>query len=487
MVRMHRVDQKKRRAATLRIVAYAITLTLSVITTIVLLYVALGYRIDRTSGQVVRSGLLLVNNQPEAAGIYIDDVLRDNATPGRFVLSAGEYSLRLERAGYRTWAKQIEIAASGVRKVDYPMLIPNELKPVQLAALPAPYLTSQSRDRKVLLLHTEGAQALTLVRLNDEKFEQSSVALSSAVAREGGAVGTFSVIEWARDNKHVLLRQTLPSGTQNLLSLDTTKPAELVNISALYGADVPHDVHYVGDDTNLLYGLHNGIVSRYDLRTSKTEALLQNVRSYRPYGGTMLLFDRQASGKQAEVGIWDDTRIRIVHKVDEGLPASLFAYARFDEHYYFVTASPEDKEVIIYRDPLDTPKKVTFTPFITLKFAQPQKIDFSDSAQFLLVQNGKNFITYDFDDFRQYTAAIDFELAANSAFEWIDAAHLGTVRSDGRGVILDYDGSNRQGLALTAAPQLYFSNNYRFLWRTKAAADGMISIDSVPLVTKADR
>ena len=106
MVCMHRVDNKRQQAAILRAIGYAVTIFLTATTTAILLYVALGYRLG-SSGHVVKNGLLLVDNRPQSAQVYINGEQKDSSTPSRFVLPAGNFQLDLKLDGYRNWTKQV--------------------------------------------------------------------------------------------------------------------------------------------------------------------------------------------------------------------------------------------------------------------------------------------------------------------------------------------------------------------------------------------
>ena len=106
---MHRINKKRKRVIVLRTLAYGAILLLSSITTAVLFYVAQGYRFDGINGHVVRTGLLLVKNEPEAAEIYINGKLEDASAPGRFVFSAGKYDVSLRKSGYREWKKNVSV------------------------------------------------------------------------------------------------------------------------------------------------------------------------------------------------------------------------------------------------------------------------------------------------------------------------------------------------------------------------------------------
>lgn len=483
---MHRVDTKKRRTMALRITAYVVTITLSLLTTVLLLYVSLGYRFDRLSGHVIRSGLLLVDNTPEAGQIYIDNQLKDNAAPGRFVLRAGEYDLKLARSGYRDWSKKVSVSASGVRDVSYPLLIPSKLSAKNIKEVTAPYLLSQSTDKKLLLTHVSGKSTFSLFSLKPESAEETELEIPSSIKKENGNPGVFKVIEWSLNNKHVLLQQTLPSGLSELISYDVTKPAEAVNISSLYASESPTDVHYVGSDTEKIYGTFNGTLKRYSLKTNESEGLLQNVRAYQVYGNDTVLFDRTTENNGSEVGILKDTTTTVVHVNPLNAPVSLLKLADFDEHQYFAVAPLGGSTVTLYRDPLKKPVLTKQLPFTTIAFNGTTAVSFSDSAQFLIAQNGTSFVTYDIDDLKLYRVETTFKLESGTSFSWIDSHHLQAKRDDGIVVLMDYDGTNQQALvSAESAPQLYFASNYETAYKI-TSKDNSASIQAISLVATTD-
>jgi|GEM_PF-4744875 len=478
---MHRVDPKQNRARILRLVAYTITLGLTIITTIALLYIALGFRFDRHSGHVVRSGLLLVENRPENAAVYLNNVLKDQATPSRFVLGTGTYGLKLTRQGYRDWSKNVAITASGVNEVNYPLLIPKTLTSTPLSA-PSGLLafSSQSPDRKYVLTYVSGQTNFQLTELDPKEPKQTNLTISTGFTRENGQLGSFKAIEWALNSKQVLLEHTLPSGRIELISYDITKPAEAINITDLYGELTPSDLHFVGNNTELVYGLKNGVVSTYDLNQVQQTALLQNIRSYQPYGDDTVLFERTASNQQVQVGIWKDKNQTVIESATDTGTNALLKYAKYEDHYYFVVA--DEKTVTIYRDPLKSPILAKQLPLTTIAFEKPTAVDFGDSAQFVLVQNGKNALTYDFDYLMKATFVLPFEPLAGTKMNWINATHIATQATDGMNYLYEYDGQNMQNLVISQPGlPLYLAGNYQYGYRYYQT-DGVQKLDSVSLL-----
>jgi hypothetical protein len=482
---MHRVDTKKRQAFVLRIVAYVVVLVLSLFTTVVLLYVSLGYRFDSSNGHVTRNGLLLVDNNPEAGQIYLNNQLKDNAAPGRFVLSQGEYALKIARSGYRDWSKTITIAPSGVREVLYPLLIPSRLNTKNLKDITRPYLVSQSKDRKKLLTHTAGSANFLLFTLKSEDAtEEASLEMPALIEKENGDPGRFEVVEWALDNKHVLLRQTLPSTKVNLLSYDTAKPSETVNISTIYRDEVPGDIHYIGNDTDEIYGMHGTALKRYSLAKNEAEEILANVRSYQPYGDDTILFDRTTENGGSEVGIYKDSIATVIHGNAPNTQRSLLRLAEFEGHQYFAVASYDGASVTLYRDPLKKPILAKQLPFKTIDLDGIRSLEFSDSAQFLLAQSDSGFATYDLDDLVVYAHSFNFKLESAMPIDWIDSHHIQVKRDDGMAMIMDYDGTNQQELVTApAGTSLYFASNYESAFRLEFK-EATATLQAVPLVVQ---
>lgn len=463
---MHRINTKRRKAVWLRFVAYAIIVVLSTVTTIALLYVALGYRLDGKSGHLVRTGLLLVENQPVDAAVYINNQLKDESAPSRFTLLAGDYQLSLKQRGYRDWNKTISIAASGVREVTYPLLIPKELSTQTRQQISAPSLVSQSNDRKFLLTHATNQDSFELFELDNDQPKQTRLQLPAAIRREVGQTGSFRVIEWALDNKHVLLEQTLPSGAKQLLSIDVTKPAEARSLNTLYGDSLLSDVHYSGEDTTAVYGIRSNNLYRFSLEKADESLVLTNIRSYQAYGNDVVLYDRLTAGNQVDIGIWQNDQATRIHSLTSDQAATKLAYAKFSDHFYFVIAEPTSGKVTIYRDPLKSPVLRNQLPFTSFALANAQRVSFSAGSQFVLVQSGPNMATYDFDDRKLYSTTLPFEVASDVSVSWLDGAYLTAQAADGANYLLEYDGQNLQGLlsSKVGAP-LALSSNFEWIYR----------------------
>lgn len=478
---MHRVNTKQRRLVLLRFLTYGLTLVLTIVTTVLLLYLALGYRLGKTGG-VVRNGLLLVDNRPQSAEVLVDGQVKDARAPSRFVLPAGSYNVGLRLRGYHEWSKRVTVSASRVREVNYPLLIPTTLTKRSITTLANPDVVSQSHDRKRLITYSAADSSLKLIDLDPEDTKVTELSLGGSVRREGGQLGQITVIEWALNNKQILLEQTLPSGVRHIISVDVTKPSEAVDLSAVYGDQAPERAHYVGGQTAQLYGIKNGVLSRYNVNEGSSVIVMQKIATYVPYGDDTILFSRQLEDGSTQVGIWKDQEEVVVEQVTSGAGEPILQYGNYDDHYYFIVAFRQKDTITLYKDPLSTSPLLPHSPLVTLTFSQPQKIDLSGSAQFMMAQNGKNILVYDFEDIKQYRFETPAEPAPGTITKWADDHRLQTITTENKSILYEYDGSNQHTISdVRPGSSVYYSNNYQHFY-SLSEADSSVRLDITSLV-----
>ncbi len=93
------------------------------------LYTA-GYRYSFRAGQIVQTGVFSFTSVPRGAAIYIDDELQSSRTPAVIKnIIPGQHTIRLERTGYSTWQKTLEVQSHTTTFADgitlFPLTTPN--------------------------------------------------------------------------------------------------------------------------------------------------------------------------------------------------------------------------------------------------------------------------------------------------------------------------------------------------------------------------
>lgn len=480
---MHRVNNRPKRTVALRVIAYGVTIVLSAITTVVLLFVALGYQFD-SSGEVVKSGLVLVDNKPEAAQIYIDGELKDNQSPGRFVLPIGDYELSLELNGYTGWKKNYTVTAQSVEQVTYPLLIPEKLQSNGLTAITRPTALTQTPDNKTLLLYTSGQPLMTRLILDTESPKQTTANLSAAFTRQAGSLGQLEFANWSLNSKRVLIKHSLPNGAIEYILYNPEKPQEAINISRVFQSVAPEQPQFVGNETSVIYGINQGVLRRYDLQSNKSEVVLERVYSYVPYGDETIAFTRQSEDTLAvEVGVYKNETTAILERVADATVRPIIDYGEYDDHAFLAISNSVAGKTTLYRDPLKRPILQKQIPFTTLPTAEVSSIQFSPGNQYIAVQSGDTFTSFDFENNRVSTFVIEGEVVG-TALRWMNPAHLSYQLANGANFLIEFDGQNKKELLPSdVGSRIFFSNNERNAFRIVSSEISTV-LELVPLTVE---
>jgi len=108
------------------------------VTTIITIKLAKGYRPDLKNGRLKATGLLLANSIPRGAQVFVNGKLT-TATDDTFNLSPGEYQVKIAKEGYHPWEKKLKIEAELVTETNV-RLFPavTELKPLTFTGILKP-------------------------------------------------------------------------------------------------------------------------------------------------------------------------------------------------------------------------------------------------------------------------------------------------------------------------------------------------------------
>lgn len=480
---MHRVNNRPKRTVALRIVAYSVTVILSALTTVLLLFIALGYKFNN-SGEVVKSGLVLVDNKPEAAQIYINGKLEDNQSPGRFILPVGTYEISLEREGYSGWKKDFTILPQAVESVAYPLLIPKQLQSEELAQVDAPTAMSQSPDSKNLLYYTADQQSFVTVLLRAKDPVIERIAAPTSFTRQNGLLGQMEFIDWTRNSKRVIVRHTQPNQAKEYVLYDLANPNESINVTKQFTAFPPEQLQFVGGETGILYGIHEGVLRQYNTTRGEAEVVLEGIYAYKPYGDKTIAFVRQSEDElQVEVGVASGGVNAVLLSSNDTSYRPLIEYGEYDSRAYFVVADTAAGNTQIFRDPLKKPILKKQIPFLTLQISSAEQVQMSPGGQYVYVRSGQTAMSYDFENKRRHTFSVEEEVTTSS-FKWMNGAHVMYQTAEGLNYLIEFDGQNKkQMLESNQAMPLFYGSDQKNAYRIISTDTGT-RLDRIPLTVE---
>ncbi len=501
------LDPQKQKMHKVRLlVGYALIAVALAIATTILLYEAYGFGIDK-NGKVIQNGLVFLSTQPDAANIVLNDKMSKSQTNTRLQLPAGQYKVKLQRDGYRTWQREVTVVGGDLQHFDYPFLFPNQLTASSVKQYAtAPNLISQSPDRHWAIIQNSGEMtAFELFDLTKPKTPLVAVNVPKSVITPGDGAQSWQEVEWSDDNRHLLLKHLYQKSGQpqsEYVMLDRTDGSQSVNVTKTLGGTP--DLIQLRDKAYDQYWVYDASTSTLNTASLKAPTLvsyLDHVVSFKPYGSDKLLYVTDQAITPGKVAIklrqGDET-----FALREVAPSStyLIDMAQYAGDWYVVASSPSENKVYIYKNPVSEiqDKKSGFpSPIRLLKVTNPNYVAFSANTQYVMTEGGTGFGVYDVFNEHQYVYSVNAPLdAPQSHATWMDGAHIMYV-SGGKRVVFDYDSTNQQMLDATL-PQYkpMFDRDYKFAYslttQTQAAtatkpATTVYQFSDIPMLTPQDQ
>lgn len=169
---------------------------------IVAIFWARGFKPDFKSGKIERTGLIVATSTPTGAQVYLDDRLTSATDTNIAFLDPKIYKIRIEKEGYTTWEKQVEVRAdlaTEIKALLFPLA--PEIKPLTTTGAFNPNL---SPDGSKIVYGVAGERGgLYLLTMNDRPFpfRQESRQL---VKNQSGFNFSQAAFIWSPDSKEVI-------------------------------------------------------------------------------------------------------------------------------------------------------------------------------------------------------------------------------------------------------------------------------------------
>lgn len=445
------LNPQKKRAHRIRLyVGYGLMAVALAIATVILLFAAYGYDIDRSTGGIIQNGLVILDAHPESATIYANGEQK-GTTASRLPLPAGQYKIELKRDAYRTWSHAVNLEGSSIEQLVYPFLFPVTLSSKGIQQYPAaPQMATESPDRHWLVVsQPTTAGSFQVFDLNNTKNPSTTVNLPADTVSVPAGAQSYEAVEWSSDNVHLLLKHTYQGGAEYVV-LDRENPANSVNVTKLFTSTAFTKATLRDKKPDQFY-LLNAEGSLYSAETKNKAPVLvaQHVAQFKPYESDTLLYALTPSAAATLTEIHykqgtEDYVLRTVPKAD----TYLLDLAQFNGHFYVAVGSTADGHTYIYKDPIDAYRRRparTPQPIRVLIEEGSQYVSFSAIARFITVQAGSRFAVYDAETGRQFKYDTKLAISPGQKASWMDGHRLLLNAGDTQ-YVFDFDGTNMQKL-----------------------------------------
>jgi hypothetical protein len=493
--------KRERRNRIMLLLGYALIAMAIGIATLVLLYQSYGYGIDK-KGKVTQNGLVFVSSQPRNSSIYLNGVRYSANTNTRMNLAAGSYNMQISADGYRGWQRPIVIAGGDVQHYDYPFLFPKDLATTTLLNLATdPSFTTQSPDKRWLLLDEADnvGKFMEYDLKTSGKPVQSELSLPAGSYTPADGAQTWSVVEWASDNRHVVLLHSFSDGTKSAheyILFDRDTPVDSINLTSTLKLSESQAVSLFDKKVNQFYVYDSADQTLKDISASDAAVIsqLDNVLAYKTYGNDRLLYvtDKSVTGKaatnQISAVLQIGSKITTLRNLSAGATNYVLDLAQYSGDWYVAVGADNDSSVYLYKNPQSQTAEDANRlplPWRRLLVPHPTYVSFSSNTQFVVAESGQQFAVYDAENVAmyRYTATQPLDQPQTHA-AWMDGNRLMYI-SGGKLTVFDYDYRNQQVLqAISPAYVPSFAPDYSYSYAVGTGSGGSKSaLTSTALTT----
>lgn len=203
-----------------RVPLFLMTAAFLLTTIIILSLWAQGYALDRQSGRLEKTGMILIKSQPDGAKIFVDGKLTSATNATLATLKPGRHQVHLEKEGYVPWRKNIPVQIALVTEINA-VLVPltPKLLPLTTNGAHAPALTHDGQ-RLVFFSPQSPTPGLWLLNLNERNLFNLARPLPKLLLADTFSAGYSrgAVLAWSPDDSEILLTMN----KQGYYLLDTT-------------------------------------------------------------------------------------------------------------------------------------------------------------------------------------------------------------------------------------------------------------------------
>lgn len=421
----------------------------SAVLTAFLVFVALGYRLDKDFN-FSQGGLVQFRSFPSSANVTVDGKPQSFHTPDKLNMAAGQHNVTMSLNGYHTWSKSVDLSPGQLLWLNYARLIPKSITTNTLKEYTSISATLPSPDRHWLIMQMKANEPdYALVDYSDEKKPvYASLKLPDDLfTKKDGKYGTFKLVEWDLQSKYVLIEHDNGDVTE-FARVDRSKPEDAVNLTKLFSLDIKQ-AHFSGSNANTIFAKTDDVLRKLDVSgPTASAALVTGLHDFTVYGEDTIAFTQaqdRTTGDQASlqqvVGVYKGGKIAPVREYAADKHIKI-AYSEYDNHSYLAIAEDGSTNVDVVRDATATGTSKESSVFTQFTIGDPvDYLTFSSNGRMIVAQHGNKFGTYDIETTKTYLKTLGFGSKDTTQLKWLDDYYLwsddgGTLR------IVEFDGTN---------------------------------------------
>ncbi len=471
---MYRRPSRKRELIKRTFVYTAMTLLVAIIVT-GLIFIILGYRIDTQSGQIERSALLQYDSTPNGAAVSVDGSAIGSATPTKNTVLAGSHKFVMQKDGYETWQKTLDIKAGTLTWLNYARLVPKVRPVAAVASYPTVHASLGTLDGQTIMIQQDPAiPEFQIIDVSSDSVKSTTITLPTTLysdATTAGVTHSFKVDQWDSGGRYLLVEHTYASKTEWLV-VDTQDVNSSKNVSKSLDIGINYAT-FSGTSGDILYALTGSDIRKLDLSAGTiSRSLVSHVSSFELYETNVITYigTDQTTPTSRVVGLYreGDSKSHILRTITDSASTPLHVTtARYYNKDYIAITDGKKVDILYGSYPASgSQDNSSLSLFASFDFvADVQQVSFSPTGFYLAVQSGAQFAGYDIEHktlTESSVAGASDKTPAN--LKWLDEAHLWSDVG-GNLSMRDFDGANVINInSLASGYDVTLTHNERYLY-----------------------
>ena len=419
-------------------------MTISVVTVVTLLvFVMLGYRFNRDTSTIQQGGLVQFNSKPEGASVTIGKANLSDTTPSKITVNPGDYDVKMQRAGYLPWGKNVTIEAGEVLWLNYTQLVPTNIETENIATFNSVAQAETSPNGKFYAVFSQRARpTVTFVELSDSTPKKTTLTIPAALLPEGTV--SYYIESWSDDSERLLVSARTKTAVEWLL-IKRDDAGETINVSDEYSSSISKLTFDARSSRRLVM-----VTNTKELRLIDTGAeslspvVATNVSYVTRYGSDGLFYVHQAAKNEQRVSYrsFGSDKSRELKRF-EGKSTVLVAAATYfgDPHIAISTGSQLDIYKLDSLPSSQSEDAISMASIMSqLLPSQPRFLSLLSSGRFVVAQYATGVAVYDVELAKYTLTAIKRGLSGE--LRWLDRYHF--YVSDQKSLsVMEFDGANQ--------------------------------------------
>lgn len=474
----------KRKQLIRRIAVYSSMSVAVVLLVVALVLIMQGYRFDSQQGRLEQGGLVQFDTIPSGANVTIDGSAFGTQTPAKTTMVSGEHHIQMQRDGYQSWQKSIDVVPGSVLWLRYARLIPNDPPVNQVGQYRQVSSTVVSPNSHWLAIKESPTDAaIRLVDLSRDDARSRVITLPPSVLSQSSSnvAAKISLVEWDPSNRYIIAKYSY-GNTNEWLVIDSENPGRTKNISADLGVTMQKP-EFSLRSSRILFALIDNSIRRIDIDAMTLSGpLVRNVERFNVYDRATLTYvtGLDVKTKQQSVGYYTEgtERGRVLKSYANHLSPRISIGDYFGDTY---VAIAHGKTLEIFEADLPASDNVSAIPLKPVEAislpAEARYLDTKTSGRFITAQHQKSYTMYDLELKKTTTTRFESKKAQTQKLQWLDNYTL-TTNDSGRAHTYEFDGANQHTLLTNVVPHTAMAigaNNRYFYAITKAGNSYQLS------------